>query len=56
MRTAPDAKFLTEIRADACGPFRTVLGPGSDSYHSNHFHFDLAQRSKAGKRRGLYCD
>jgi hypothetical protein len=53
---APDAKFLTEIRADACGPFRTVLGPGSDSYHTNHFHFDLAQRNKNGKRRGLYCD
>ena len=45
--------FLKEVRKAACGPFTTVLGPGSDPYHSDHFHLDLAQRGKTG--RGLYC-
>jgi hypothetical protein len=42
-----DAKardFLDRIRKAACGPFRTVLGPGSDADHATHFHFDLAKR------------
>lgn len=45
--------FLKEVRKAACGPFTTVLGPGSDPYHSDHFHFDLAKRGQSG--RGLYC-
>jgi hypothetical protein len=53
--TAPDAKFLSSIREEACGPFTTVLGPGSDVYHSEHFHLDLAARNKRGKSKGLYC-
>jgi hypothetical protein len=36
--------FLAAIRTAACGPFTTVLGPGSDPDHSLHFHFDLAPR------------
>lgn len=50
-----ERRFLKKIRASACGPFKTVLGPGSDVHHSDHFHFDLAQRSNRGKGRGLYC-
>jgi hypothetical protein len=50
-----EARFLGTIRKSACGPFKTVLGPGSDANHSNHFHLDLAQRSKRGRSRGLYC-
>jgi hypothetical protein len=50
-----EARFLKTVRASACGPFTTVLGPGSDSYHSDHFHLDLAERNKGGKSRGLYC-
>lgn len=50
-----EARFLRTIRKSACGPFKTVLGPGSDASHSDHFHFDLAQRSKRGPSRGLYC-
>jgi hypothetical protein len=26
------------------GSFTTVLGPGSDAYHSNHVHIDLQER------------
>jgi hypothetical protein len=33
-------KFL----ASACARFTTVLGPGSDWYHEDHVHLDLAER------------
>lgn len=36
--------FLDFVRLKACGPFTTVLGPGSDPDHAYHFHFDLAPR------------
>ena len=36
--------FLDDIRKDACKSFTTVLGPGSDPYHGNHFHVDVLQR------------
>ncbi len=42
-------KILKKIRKAACGPFTTVLGPGSDSYHRNHLHLDTAPG------RGPYC-
>ena len=42
------AKFLGAIRKAACGPFKTVLGPGSDADHALHFHFDLAPRRNGG--------
>ena len=40
--------FLRRLRSDACIRFTTVLGPGSDAHHGDHFHVDLA------KRRGGY--
>ena len=43
-----DADFLAAVRESACGPFRTVLGPGADAYHSDHFHLDLAKRRGGG--------
>lgn len=43
--------FLRQVRAEACGPFKTVLGPGSDSHHKDHIHLDLQQR----RRGGNYC-
>jgi len=42
------ASFLGKLRIAACGPFKTVLGPGSDEDHSLHFHFDLRQRRNGG--------
>ena len=36
--------FLQRIRRDACIRFTTVLGPGTDPYHGDHFHIDLARR------------
>ena len=36
--------FLSNVRADGCEYFSTVLGPGYNYDHRNHFHFDLAKR------------
>lgn len=38
------AKFQVAVRAGACAYFTTVLGPGSNAAHAEHFHFDLAYR------------
>lgn len=42
------ALFLGKVRAAACGPFKTVLGPGSDADHAEHYHLDLAPRRNGG--------
>jgi hypothetical protein len=36
--------FRASARESACKRFTTVLGPGSDRYHEDHIHLDLAQR------------
>lgn len=41
--------LLNTVRADGCDYFTTVLGPGYNWDHRNHFHFDLMQR-KSGRR------
>jgi hypothetical protein len=41
---ADELRFLRSVRGRACGPFKTVLGPGADADHATHFHFDLAER------------
>lgn len=43
------ARLQRRLRAGVCGPFTTVLGPGSDKYHDDHIHMDLAPR------RSTYC-
>jgi hypothetical protein len=37
--------FRERVRAAACKNFTTVLGPGSDGYHGQHIHLDIAERS-----------
>ncbi|TCM58812.1 hypothetical protein C8J36_101721 [Rhizobium sp. PP-F2F-G48] len=44
--------LLKAVRQDSCKYFNTVLGPGSDPFHKDHFHFDLRER-KSGYR---HCD
>jgi hypothetical protein len=39
-----DKDWREAIRASACARFATVLGPGSDGYHEEHIHLDLAER------------
>ena len=43
-------KTLRKIYKAACGYYKTTLGPGSDGYHEDHFHFDTSARSG-----GAYC-
>lgn len=42
------AGFLDTVREKACGPFKTVLGPGSDADHATHLHLDLEPRRNGG--------
>lgn len=41
---------LRKMHKAACGPFGTVLGPNSNRFHQDHFHFDTASH-----RGGSYC-
>jgi hypothetical protein len=41
--------FRENLRKNTCARFTTVLGPGSDGYHENHIHVDLAARTN-GRR------
>jgi hypothetical protein len=36
--------FRDGLRQSVCARFMTVLGPGSDGYHEDHVHVDLAER------------
>lgn len=47
-----DQRFLRTVRAQACGIFHTVLGPGSDAFHANHIHLDMQALRHNG---GTYC-
>lgn len=48
---SPEARFQRRIRNGACGPFKTVLGPGTDADHATHFHLDIAAR----RNGSTYC-
>ena len=39
-----DKAFREDLRRSMCARFTTVLGPGSDLYHEDHVHIDLAER------------
>ena len=49
--TPGEQAFLRQVRADSCRDFTTVLGPGADAYHGDHFHLDLARHGKDGSKR-----
>lgn len=49
--SAEERGFLREVRARSCEVFTTVLGPGADAYHGDHFHLDLARHGRNGERR-----
>ncbi len=42
---------LARLRATGCQYFMTVLGPGANSAHASHFHFDLERRGKKGNNK-----
>jgi hypothetical protein len=43
-----ERNFLRAVRHGACGIFTTVLGPGYDINHRDHFHLDLARHGREG--------
>jgi hypothetical protein len=45
--------FLRDLHNGACAHFATVLSPGSNAFHSNHIHVDLAMHgmTSTGPRR-----
>lgn len=49
-RDETQGPILQKLHRAACGPFGTVLGPNSDRFHQNHFHFDTARY-----RSGPFC-
>ena len=51
--TSREKAFLKEAFAGACSEFYTVLGPGSDRHHYNHFHLDLLVTNVSKGRH--YC-
>ena len=38
--------FRQRLKDATCQRFKTVLGPGSDAYHVDHIHLDLAERAR----------
>lgn len=49
-RSKQNGPALKAMHKAACGPFGTVLGPNSDRFHQDHFHFDTARY-----RSGTFC-
>ncbi|SMX31989.1 hypothetical protein MAA8898_00106 [Maliponia aquimaris] len=45
-----EGKALGKMRKAACAMFGTVLGPGSDGFHKDHFHLDTRWH-----RGATYC-
>jgi hypothetical protein len=45
---SPAFATLKAIRTSACARFTTVLGPGSNAAHREHFHFDSGIHGKSG--------
>lgn len=49
-RGSPEEQgFLRDVQGAACEQFNTVLAPGSNRFHYDHFHFDLMRR-RSGNR------
>ena len=48
---SPAYRTLSEFRASGCKYFTTVLGPGANAAHAEHFHFDMGKHGKSGTYR-----
>jgi hypothetical protein len=49
--SAEETSYLRALRTAACGWFTTVLGPGSDAFHANNMHLDVARHDSSGNYR-----
>ena len=45
---SPAYQTLAGLRASGCTYFTTVLGPGTNAAHAEHFHFDMGRHGKSG--------
>ncbi len=45
--SADSGMLLARLHGDACGIFGTALGPESNAWHQDHFHYDAAGRRRA---------
>jgi len=43
--SAEEQDFLRAVFVGACEHYKTVLGPGADMFHYDHFHVDLARHN-----------
>lgn len=43
--------FLADVHSGSCRYFTTVLSPGSNMFHYNHIHVDLAMHDRNGTKR-----
>jgi hypothetical protein len=49
-RGSPEEQgFLRDVQGAACDQFNTVLAPGSNRFHYDHFHFDLMRRGSGSR-------
>ena len=48
---SPHYGMLMALRLSACGYFTTVLGPGANEAHKEHYHFDLGVHGKSDNYR-----
>jgi hypothetical protein len=49
-RGSPEEQgFLRDVQGAACEQFNTVLAPGSNRFHYDHFHFDLMRRRSSNR-------
>lgn len=47
--------FLRETQGGACDRFTTVLAPGSNAFHYDHMHFDLAMHGNTSRGLRRIC-
>lgn len=52
----PTQAFLRDVHGGACGYFTTVLGPGYNFLHYNHFHLDLAMHGNTSTGPRRFCE
>lgn len=47
--------FLRDVQGGACDHFTTVLAPGSNAFHYNHIHVDLAMHGNSSRGLRRIC-
>jgi hypothetical protein len=47
----PKVALLSALRAASCGWFTTILGPGTDPSHADHWHLDIERHGSSDSYR-----